>query len=175
MKNITVVFGLIFITFIFILGCFKSEDLKTFTPLTKDNVSAKKIWERMTIETNYWKYKLWPGHQGIQPGQAPHGRFHQIFINPTLYNALPIKNRIAPNGSLIVKENYNIKKELKAITIMLKVKDYNPEANDWYWVKFSNTGKIAKEGKPKGCIQCHGGIKQNDYVIIQKLDKSINK
>jgi hypothetical protein len=31
--------------------------------------------------------------------------------------------------------------ELKAITVMYKIKDYNPADGDWFWVKYSPDGK----------------------------------
>ena len=61
-----------------------------------------------------------------------------------------------PYGAIIVKENYGKdKKTLMAITPMYKLKGYNPEAGDWFWVKYDSSGKVLKAGKVKGCIDCH--------------------
>ena len=41
----------------------------------------------------------------------------------------------------------------------------NPDAGDWFWVKYAPDGKALKEGKPAGCIGCHGAKKDNDYPM----------
>ena len=40
-----------------------------------------------------------------------------------------------PDGAIIVKENYTAKGELQANTVMYKKSGYNPEHNDWFWLK----------------------------------------
>lgn len=69
--------------------------------------------------------------------------------------------------------------KLAAITVMYKVKGYNPEANDWYWVKYLPDGSVDKmngmalAGKPPGCINCHASDSgaENDYLIGYNLSK----
>lgn len=71
-----------------------------------------------------------------------------------------------PYGAILVKENYGKdKKNLLAITPMYKVKGFNPEGDDWYWVKYEPDGKIVTEGKPKGCIDCHEVVKDNNWIF----------
>jgi len=53
---------------------------------------------------------------------------------------------------LVVKDNYKPNRTLAAITAMNKIKGYNPEAGDWFWVKYAPDGKALKKGKPAGCI-----------------------
>lgn len=144
--------------------------------LQENEANAKRLWERITKETTYTKYNYWPNHKGIKRGQSPHGAYHKIYINSTLYEKLPIANKIAPYGSYIVKENYSPEKDLLAITLMAKIKNYNPEHNDWFWAKYSPKGEILAKGKEKdglinGCIKCHQGMSNNDYVIVYPLDK----
>ena len=59
--------------------------------------------------------------------------------------------------------------DLAAITVMYKVKGYNPEGNDWFWVKYAADGKAQAEGKVQGCINCHGKKKDNDYIFIGSI------
>ncbi len=61
---------------------------------------------------------------------------------------------------------------------MFKVSDYNPDDGDWFWVKYSPTGKADKFGKPKGCVGCHGTRAANDFILVHELItmlKSIEK
>lgn len=75
----------------------------------------------------------------------------------------------ALNGAIIVKENYDKNKKLMAVTVMYKVKNYNPGGGDWFWVKYDADFEILEEGKIKGCIDCHGTVKENDYIFTGKV------
>lgn len=160
-----------------VISCREESNQKDVEPLTKDIITPERLWERITEETNYEKYKNWPNHKGLRRGQAPHGAFHEIFINDILYNSLPNKDKIAPYGSIIVKNNYSQEKEFGAVTIMAKIKDYDPEHNDWYWMKYSEDGKVLAKGKEgqegiiEPCINCHRGKVENDYIIVKLLDE----
>lgn len=162
--------SLIFIS-CFLISCAKKEE-KLVSPLSASQISGDVLWDRITEEADYTNYEFWPGHEGLMPGQAPHGAYHKVYINALLLNALPIENRTAPDGSIIVKENYSPDQTMAAVTVMAKVEGYNPEHGDWFWAKYSPQGEVQAEGKPDGCISCHAGMKSNDYVIIQPLDKA---
>ena len=95
----------IFTTILIIFSC---KQQKNFDDFTKDNITGAKLWERITKEDNYKRYKNWSDHEGVQPGVSPHGRYHEVFINSKLSDSLPIADKIAPNGSIIVKENYTL-------------------------------------------------------------------
>ena len=153
------------------LACKKAEEV-VLPPLTKDEISGERLWTRLSEEANYKTYSFFPDHDGVRPGQAPHGRLHRVYVNRVLLDALPIEERVAPEGSIIVKENLNTQRVTTKITVMAKVAGYNPEANDWFWAAFEPSGEVGAEGKPGGCISCHSGVKENDFVIIRKLDKT---
>lgn len=153
-----------------IISCKKSESLN-LKLLTKDNISGSALWNRITKETNYENYSYWPEHEGLHPGQSPHGTLHKIYVNNRLLAALPSADRIAPYGSIIVKENYTPDEILDKLTVMIKVKDYNPDGGDWFFAAISSDGKVLKEGVPKGCFSCHEGMRDNDYIIVRELDK----
>lgn len=157
------------------LSCGKKENTKDFPVLTKETVSVESIWERITGDTDYTAYEYMPEQVGMKKGQAPHGAFHKIFTNDIFCDELPIQSKTAPYGSIIVKENYSQDKILGALTVMVKVKDFNPKHNDWFWVKYSPDGKALspENGKPEGCITCHSGKNDNDYIIVHKLDKEL--
>jgi hypothetical protein len=81
---------------------------------------------------------------------------------------------ILPPGSIVVKENYMGTVEepgdLAAITIMYKVDGFNPEANDWFWVKAPGDGSaVDAEGAVEGCISCHGQEGNSDYLLRYDL------
>lgn len=149
------------------LSC--SEEVQ-LPPLTKEKIKGASLWNRISSESNYSSYSYWPGHEDINPGQAPHGVYHRIFVNKKLIDALPIESKIAPEGTIIVKENMNRDKVIQKLTVMAKVEGYNPEGGDWFWAAYSPDGEVLAEGTPKGCVSCHQGMKGNDYIIVRALD-----
>jgi len=161
------------ISMILILSaCSKSEE-QSPSALVLSEINGNVLWERISTEAEYTTYAFWPGHEDIQPGQSPHGAYHKIYINRALFQALPANDRILPVGSIIVKENLDSQKTLDSITVMVKVQDYNPEAGDWFWAKYTPKGKVIAEGTPAGCIGCHEGMSDNDYIIVRPLDLEI--
>jgi hypothetical protein len=111
--------------------------------------------------------------EGVRRGQSPHGRYHEIFINRELLESLPLKDKKTPNDSIVVKENFDADKRQTHFTVMAKVKGYDPEHDDWFWAAIAPTGKVMMEGKPKFCIDCHEGKKDNDYLIVRPLDEPL--
>ena len=164
MKNIIFLLMIIFFS-----ACTKPVEISTVA-LSVSEINGAVLWERITSEADYNSYSFWPEHENIQPGQSPHGAYHKIFINKVLSRALPSKDRILPEGSIIVKENLTSQKSLDAITVMVKVKDYNPDNGDWFWAKYTPEGEVLAEGTPKGCVSCHQGMEDNDYIIVRPLD-----
>jgi len=127
---------------------------------------AAALWNYITKESPYTQWKFWPDHQGLLPGRAPHGPFNKVYVNDLALNSP--KPPLA-YGSIQVKESYNDDKKLAAITVMYKVKDYNPKDGDWFWAKYSVDGQANPSGKPAGCIGCHGTRAANDFVLVHEF------
>ena len=126
---------------------------------------AGALWKYITQTNPYQKWEFWPGHAGMYPGKSPHGAYLKLYANAPAIKAakagLPM-----PEGAIIVKENYGKdQKTLMAVTPMYRIKDYNPAAGDWFWVKYGPDGKVLADGKPKGCISCHGVQKDRDWLF----------
>ena len=131
------------------------------------SADAGKLWTYMTETNHYQGWGYWPGYAGMYPGKSPHGKYLKLFANPIALKAAR-EGKPMPDGAILVKENYGgDKKTLKAVTPMYKVKGYNPEGGDWFWVKYGPNGKIQAAGKPKGCVDCHRAVKDKDWVFTQ--------
>ena len=157
---------------VFLIGCAKEKET-VLPPLSRSEISGERLWKRITVETDWDTYSRWPGQEGLIPGQSPHGKFHEVYINSQISAALPIASRKAPDGSIIVKENFTADKKLSGVTVMAKVAGYNPDDGDWFWAKYDPKGKIDVEGRVKECYECHAGVKDNDYVILWQLDAPV--
>mgnify|MGYP006302660621 CR=1 FL=1 len=142
-------------------------------PLSREEVSGEVLWQRITEGSDYHNYRYWPGHEGRNPGQAPHGPYHEIFINHHIFSALPIDDRTVPHGGIIVKENYTGEEVLNSLTVMAKVEGFAPDSGNWFWAKYGPDGEIQAQGTPGPCITCHAGMRDNDYVIVRPLDKAL--
>ncbi len=153
-------------------GCAKEKET-VLPPLTREEINGERLWKRITVETDWDTYSRWPGQEGLIPGQSPHGRFHEVYVNAPLSTALPIASRIAPNGSIVVKENFTADKKPAGVTVMAKVAGYDPDHGDWFWAKYDPKGKIGAAGKIEACYECHAGVKDNDYIILWQLDAPV--
>jgi hypothetical protein len=165
---------IIFAVLIAFSSCSKEEE-PDFPEFESGEITGELLWKRIAEDYSYRDYAFWPGHEGVRAGQAPHGPFHRIYVNRTLLESLPISDSVAPYGSIIVKDNLNASRELDGVTVMAKVKGYNPDVGDWFWAKYAPDGAVQAEGKPGGCIGCHEGLKENDYVVVQMLDAPLRE
>jgi hypothetical protein len=158
---------------IVLAGCSRKEVEPRLPALTASAITGEAVWNRVENEANWDTYGHWPGLDGLLPGQSPHGKFHEIYVNAPLLTAIPIASRVAPDGSIIVKENFDADKKPLNETVMVKVKGYDPEHGDWFWASFDPEGKVIVAGKVASCIACHEGMKSNDYIIIHALDAPV--
>lgn len=126
---------------------------------------GKAVWDYIHQADPYQQWPLFPGKDKLYTGRHPHGAFLTTYVSPGARDAIAKKTGMLPNGSFVVKENYTPEKKLAAVTVMYRVKGYDSEAGDWYWAKYAPDGKVLKDGKVKGCIQCHQAVISNDWIF----------
>ena len=75
-------------------------------------------------------------------------------------------------GSILVREDYDDTGKRKSISVMYRVKDFDKDRGNWYWLKYSETGSIARgagnkamAGKMTSCVDCHTKAGGNDFVF----------
>ena len=78
---------------------------------------------------------MWPDLGEKYSAKEPHGMLLTTYLNPAALDGLLSKEGSMPDGAIIVKENYTAEEELQANTVMYKKSGYNPEHNDWFWLK----------------------------------------
>ncbi len=127
-------------------------------------LDAAKFFIYFTQDTPYASWELWPGTGRLRRGKEPHGAFLTTYVNPVAHRSLAGKGEMA-FGSLIVMENYDSVKRLIDLTVMIKIKGYNPQAGDWHWFKYASDGKVLATGRIAVCIDCHGAKKGVDYIM----------
>ena len=107
-------------------------------------------------------WRLFPGSTERYAGTDPHGMLLTTYVNSAAFNAIEA-GETTPSGSILVKENYSPEGNLGAITVMYKVSGYNPDHDDWYWLKELADGTVEKEGMVMGCQECHQDV--SDYIF----------
>ena len=158
--------------FVLVVGIFAATACTLDEPELPDTTAASVLayLEEVDYQNNE-DWKLWPGLGERYTGQEPHGVLLTTYLNPAAYDALTGKKGSMPKNAIIVKENYLPGGEFAANTVMYKKEGYNPEHNDWFWLKVLADGTVEKEGRVEGCQTCHGlaDRKANDYIITGPL------
>jgi hypothetical protein len=127
---------------------------------------AQAFWDWVSQDNPYQGWGFWPGHDGLYPGQSPHGKYLKLYANSIALKAAREGKTTLPAGSILMKANYAEDKEtLKSLTPMYKVEGYNPEAGDWFWAKYKPNGKVLASGKVESCIQCHRTREDEGWVF----------
>ncbi|HBR20991.1 MAG TPA: hypothetical protein DD713_00235 [Nitrospiraceae bacterium] len=126
--------------------------------------NAEKLNEYIVRYDPYKSWELWPKKGKLYKGTEPHGALLTTFINSTAHFSIK-KKKGMEDGSIIVKENYSADKKFAALSVMYKIKGYNPDGGDWFWAQYDPDGKAIAAGKVKKCIDCHSTKKDNDYIF----------
>lgn len=130
---------------------------------------AAAVWKFITKESSFTDWAFWPGNH---ESQASHSYVPDTPKYKTYANKQALESTKPPlnNGAMVVKYNLSPADEIKAITIMYKVKGYNPSAGDWFWVQYDPNGEVQEAGKPEKCIACHSSRADNDYILAHEFD-----
>ncbi len=105
-----------------------------------------------------------------------------ILANPVAFKALQEGKKVMPEGSIVVKIGWSVKKmplfpaaleadKLQRIEYMVKdAKRFDANGDHWGYARFVKTenGYKAWDKGTKGCISCHASAKENDYLFTRK-------
>ncbi|WP_347274875.1 cytochrome P460 family protein [Candidatus Kuenenia sp.] len=161
-----------FLIVIIAVVCFTLQKRGTAEiPGINEKINAQRLWEYMTKENPYQCYPAWPGKEGIYESTMPPGDILRLYINDLALDTVVKKKGIFPNGSLLIKEIYTEENKVSLLTVMYKEKGFDPQGNDWYWVKYGHDGEVKLEGRVGLCIECHVGVADNDYVFTGSIKK----
>lgn len=150
-----------------ITGCPAATPVNDEVPSAEETPSAAKLFTLVTETDPFETWAQFPGLEGTVESAAPHGPMSRTWINEEVESALTNYTGSLPVGSVIVKENLGESDTDKANswTIMWKVTGFDPDHNDWFWANITPEGVVNAEGKVDGCIACHSGAQDNDFVF----------
>lgn len=141
---------------------------ETLVPLP--GADAKKLNEYIVRHNPYTSWYLWPEKGRLYKGTEPHGALLTTFINDIAASSLKGKRGMT-DGSIIAKENYTADKKFISLSVMYKVKGYNPSGGDWFWAKYAPDGSVEASGRVQACIDCHSKMKENDFLFTGSVMK----
>ncbi|MFC3119331.1 cytochrome P460 family protein [Jhaorihella thermophila] len=115
-------------------------------------------------------------------GTDPHGMMLETFYTKATIDGhtgdLVVKRNYGPAGVSVEEVQADPAKHLGAITVMFRREaGFDPEDQDWFWVKFLPDGSLDKnpkgmrlagkvaKGADKGCIACHSGAGGDDFLF----------
>lgn len=144
-------------------------------PALPSEPDSSAVLDYILQENPYLTWGTWPDldFAGFLPSGDPHGATVRIFVNEIARDVALSDSfdGMMPVGSIIVKENYpgqtNTPEGLAALTVVVKLEDFNEEGNGWYWLKSSgeNMRTIDAEGAVMGCMECHSQEGNHDYIL----------
>ncbi len=139
------------------------ETIPSETQIALPGADASKLYDYIAKYKHYTSWELWPEKGQFYKGKEPHGALLTTYVNSSASDAIKKKEKMA-DTSMIVTENYTADKRLGALTVMYKIKGYNPTAGNWFWAKYDPQGQVIASGKVDDCIGCHGKMKDKDYI-----------
>lgn len=150
----------------------QEEDPATSCDVRKAGLDPVKFHVYLTRDTPYSSLPRWPGTEPGRPGPgaAPHGVFVTTYVNAAGMESLQKGGRMDV-GSLVVMENFAADGKPSGLSVMLKIKGYNPGAGDWHWFQYDAEGNAVASGRVSACIACHAAGRERDYVMTAPLAK----
>lgn len=147
-----------------------SKGGESSAPVTLPGADAAQLFNYIKNQNPYTSWAAWPLTTKLYPGRAPHGAFLNNYVNDIAANSIAAATDIAAqhgmaDGSIVVNENYGPDKTLAALTVMYRVKNFNPAGGDWFWAKYEPDGTVDASGAVTLCIDCHANAKGNDDLF----------
>lgn len=136
--------------------------------------SPAKLWQQVNALEK--SNPIMPFSHAFQPGSRTVDVFTTDLSNQAASAAITAARSVQgvtryPNGSLLIKNNYNAKHKLTGVTAMLKLSGYDAANRNWVMAAYSPTGKSVAFGKVASCDACHAMVTKSDFVFAPPPDQ----
>lgn len=138
----------------------------------RPDTTLEAVWSHLQEADYQNNWELWPGKDEFYSGTDPHGMLLTTYVNPAAHQAIEMTQGEMPVGAIVVKENYMPDSTLAATTVMYKTQDFNPDHNNWWFLKRNADGSVDAAGRGQGCEDCHGNMADNDYIFTSQLGEA---
>ncbi|MFQ5679146.1 MAG: cytochrome P460 family protein [Gemmatimonadota bacterium] len=170
---------LLAVPFLLVAACAPAEEeeaaaeaepaAETEAEVAQPDTTAEALWAHLEESDYQGNWSTWPGKGELYEGQEPHGMLLTTYLNPLALDALTNGAGSMPTGAIVVKENYMPDSTFAAATVMYKAAGYDPEHNDWFWMKRNADGTVEAQGRVGMCYGCHAGGADNDYLMTAPI------
>lgn len=123
------------------------------------------VWAYLQAQ-DYRSWPLIPGTTEQYEGQQPHGALLTTRVSPGALAAMEAGESV-PAGEMIVKNNFMPDGTLAATTVMYKTEGFDPDHQNWWWLKKNADGSVDAAGRGQGCINCHMGAPGDDFRFLE--------
>lgn len=138
-----------------------------------DAALAATLWDQIGQFEDWSHPDGWDGV--VESVDGTHGPYVEIWASPETMDAWSSDTPV-PDGSIVVKCGYQDDEGAApasaghALTAMMKVEGYAPDAGDWFWAKFDpTTGAAEVAGTGNYCSSCHGAADQDgDWFLFDE-------
>lgn len=153
-------------------GSSRTDPPRTTRPQTPDEFHSS-FWNHIVKKDA--AYNTWDKITSDRPLEGvenPHGTTSKTYANKVAAD----DSKSLPNGSVLVREDYDANRKRQSISVLYRVKDYDKDHGNWYWIKYLENGTVARgaddkpiAGKVGSCIECHGKAGGKDFVFSNDL------
>ena len=140
----------------------------------------------VTFANGLWKaingYDNWRMKSDFYKGMSPHGKFLRMYDNIVTIEGKPynviVKDNFGGADATLKTVAQDPGKFLMAVTVMVQREPgYDPDDNNWFYVKYAPDGTIDKnekgvamagrvaKGMDVGCISCHKKAGGQDFIF----------
>jgi hypothetical protein len=152
-------------------GSSRSSPARATRPQTPDEFYAS-FWSFMVRRgAAYNSWKVLSRDPSGDDLENPHSTISKTYVNDV--GSQDTAN--LPVGTILVREDYGADRKRQSISVMYRVKDYDKEHGNWYYLKFLEDGNVARgngksvAGKVTSCIGCHTKAKGQDFVFSNDI------
>jgi hypothetical protein len=115
-------------------------------------------------------WELLPGTSPLHPGAEPHGALLTTYVDPVAMEAIERAALSMPPGAAIAVEDYLPDSTLSTVSVMIRIRDPDPESGEWRFTRFGPAGEVAA-GPMDACRSCH--VLEPDFVFGWQLGTSL--
>lgn len=145
---------------------FSSALIQAADSVPMPEATGQAVADFITKTSPYEKWSLVPGTTPFRAGKSPHGALQNVYANDIAMKAFAAGTLPMPDGSIIVKDNFNAEKQRVGLTIMYKKAGFNPEGHDYFWLRLDADKKPVMEGKLASCAGCHAQASATDLLVL---------
>lgn len=128
---------------------------------------ASSVLDFLERENFRESWALFPGTEPRMPGADPHGTTLTTYVNETARDSIEAGEVPLAYDSILVKDNFSGEGNVVSTTMMFRSEGFNPEAGDWFWMKWQPDQTIDAAGMLGTCQNCHEMAPGESYVLTR--------